>query len=37
VTGEALTAEEVFETADRVKIDFVALLKSVIPRIAASL
>jgi len=37
VTGEALTAEEVFETADRVKNDFVALLKSVIPRIAASL
>jgi purine-nucleoside phosphorylase len=37
VTGEALTAEEVFETADRVKNDFVALLKAVIPRIAASL
>jgi purine-nucleoside phosphorylase len=37
VTGEALTAEEVFETADRAKNDFVALLKSVIPRIAASL
>lgn len=37
VTGKALTAEEVFETADRVKNDFVALLKSVIPRMAASL
>ena len=34
VTGEALTAEEVFETGARVKNDFIALLKAVIPRIA---
>jgi purine-nucleoside phosphorylase len=33
VTGEALTAEEVFETGARVKNDFIALLKAVIPRI----
>ena len=37
VTGEALTAEEVFETGTRVKNDFVALLKAVIPRIAQTL
>jgi purine-nucleoside phosphorylase len=37
VTGETLTAEEVFETAARVKSDFIALLKAVIPRIAQSL
>src|ERR1700760_1800193 len=37
VTGAALTAEEVFETGARVKNDFIALLKSVIPRIAQSL
>ena len=36
VTGEKLTAEEVFETGSRVKNDFIALLKAVIPRIAAS-
>ena len=34
VTGEVLTAEEVFETGARVKNDFIALLKAVIPRIA---
>jgi purine-nucleoside phosphorylase len=34
VTGEALKAEEVFETGARVKNDFIALLKAVIPRIA---
>jgi purine-nucleoside phosphorylase len=34
VTGEALTAEEVFETGARVKNDFIALLKAVIPCIA---
>jgi purine-nucleoside phosphorylase len=37
VTGKALTAEEVFETAARVKNDFIALLRAVIPRIAQSL
>jgi len=37
VTGESLTAEEVFETGARVKNDFIALLKSVIPRIARTL
>ena len=37
VTGKSLTAEEVFETGARVKNDFIALLKAVIPRIAASL
>jgi purine-nucleoside phosphorylase len=37
VTGEPLTAEEVFETAARVKNDFIALLRAVIPRIAESL
>ncbi len=37
VTGEALTAEEVFETGARVKHDFIALLKAVIPRIARTL
>lgn len=35
VTGQALTAEEVFETGARVKNDFIALLKAVISRIAA--
>jgi len=34
VTGEKLTAEEVFETGARVKNDFIALLRAVIPRIA---
>ena len=37
VTGHALTAEEVFETGARVKNEFIALLKTVIPRIAAAL
>jgi purine-nucleoside phosphorylase len=37
VTGETLTAEEVFETGARVKNDFIALLKAVIPRIARTL
>jgi purine-nucleoside phosphorylase len=37
VTGEALTAEEVFETGARVKNDFIALLKAVIPRIAQTI
>ena len=37
VTGEALTAEEVFETGARVKHDFIALLRAVIPRIARTL
>jgi purine-nucleoside phosphorylase len=37
VTGEMLTAEEVFETGARVENDFIALLKAVIPRIARSL
>jgi purine-nucleoside phosphorylase len=37
VTGAPLTAEEVFATAARIKNDFIALLKSAIPRIAASL
>ena len=37
ITGKGLTAEEVFETGARVKNQFIALLKAVIPRIAASL
>jgi purine-nucleoside phosphorylase len=37
VTGAPLTAEEVFETGARVKHDFIALLRAVIPRIARSL
>ena len=37
VTGARLTAEEVFETGARVKSDFIALLKAVIPRIAQSI
>jgi purine-nucleoside phosphorylase len=37
ITGAPLTAEEVFETAARVKHDFIALLKAIIPRIAKSL
>lgn len=32
VTGAPLTAEEVFETGARVKNDFIALLRAVIPR-----
>jgi purine-nucleoside phosphorylase len=34
ITGATLTAEEVFETGTRVKDQFIALLKAVIPRIA---
>ena len=37
VTGHTLTAEEVFETGARVKNDFIALLKAVIPRIAEAI
>jgi len=37
ITGEALTAEEVFATGARVKTQFIALLKAVIPRIEATL
>jgi len=37
ITGKSLTAEEVFETGARVKTQFIALLKAVIPRIAAAL
>jgi len=37
ITGKTLTAEEVFETGARVKTQFIALLKAVIPRIAQSL
>jgi purine-nucleoside phosphorylase len=37
ITGAPLTAEEVFETGARVKHQFIALLKGVIPRIADTL
>lgn len=37
VTGKTLTAEEVFETGARVKNDFIALLKAVIPKIAEAI
>jgi purine-nucleoside phosphorylase len=37
VTGAPLTAEEVFETGARVKNNFIALLRGVIPRIDQSL
>jgi len=37
ITGKTLTAEEVFRTGGRVKTQFIALLKAVIPRIEASL
>jgi purine-nucleoside phosphorylase len=37
ITGAPVTAEEVFETGNRVKNDFISLLKAVIPRIAQSL
>jgi purine-nucleoside phosphorylase len=37
ITGQTLTAEEVFETGARVKNQFIALLKSVIPRIAEAI
>jgi purine-nucleoside phosphorylase len=36
ITGEALTAEEVFETGARVRTQFIGLLTAVIPRIAAA-
>jgi purine-nucleoside phosphorylase len=37
ITGKALSAEEVFETGAKVKHQFIALLRAIIPRIAASL
>jgi purine-nucleoside phosphorylase len=37
ITGKSLTAEEVFETGARVKNQFIALLKAVIPKIAAAI
>jgi hypothetical protein len=37
MTGAPLTAEEVFETGARIKHQFIALLRAVIPRIAQSL
>ena len=37
ITGKTLSADEVFETGARVKTQFIALLKAVIPRIAQSL
>src|SRR6266403_4759906 len=37
ITGNALTAEEVFETGAKVKNQFIPLLRAIIPRIAASL
>jgi purine-nucleoside phosphorylase len=37
VTGEKLTAEEVFETGARVKYEFIALLNAVIPKIAEAI
>jgi len=37
ITGAPLTAEEVFATGARIKNDFIALLRAVIPRISASL
>ena len=36
ITGKALSAEEVFETGAKVKYQFIALLRAIIPRIAAS-
>jgi purine-nucleoside phosphorylase len=36
ITGAPLTAEEVLETGARVKTQFIALLKAVIPRMAAA-
>jgi purine-nucleoside phosphorylase len=36
ITGKALSAEEVFETGAKVKHQFIALLRAIIPRIAAS-
>ena len=37
ITGKTLSAEEVFATGARVKHQFIALLRAIIPRIAASL
>jgi len=37
ITGQTLTAEEVFETGARVKNQFIALLESLIPRIAEAI
>jgi purine-nucleoside phosphorylase len=37
ITGRSLTAEEVFETGNRVKQQFIALLRAVIPRILGTL
>src|SRR6184192_1487496 len=37
VTGATLSAEEVFETGARVKTQFISLLRTIIPKIAASL
>src|SRR5258708_32532580 len=37
ITGKTLTAEEVFATGAKVKHQFIALLRAIIPRIAASL
>jgi len=37
ITGATLTAEEVLETGARVKDQFIALLKAVIPRIARAM
>jgi len=37
ITGKTLSAEEVFETGAKVKHQFIALLRAIIPRIAASL
>jgi purine-nucleoside phosphorylase len=36
ITGNTLSAEEVFETGAKVKHQFIALLRAIIPRIAAS-
>jgi purine-nucleoside phosphorylase len=37
ITGKTLSAEEVFETGARVKTQFIALLRAVIPRIAEAI
>src|SRR6266403_3334137 len=37
ITGKTLSAEEVFETGATVKHQFIALLRAIIPRIAAAL
>jgi purine-nucleoside phosphorylase len=36
ITGKSLSAEEVFETGAKVKHQFIALLRAIIPRIATS-